>query len=104
MKIRINPVYGKEIKLKVRSVKFAIIIFLFNLMLGIIAITGFEVMFNMHLNPYVDYSGAAKVFYILISMEIIAVMFLVPAFTAGSIAGEREKQTLDILQIGRAHV
>ena len=30
MKIRINPVYGKEIKLKVRSVKFAIIIFLFN--------------------------------------------------------------------------
>ena len=76
MKIRINPVYGKEIKLKVRSVKFAIIIFLFNLMLGIIAITGFEVMFNMHLNPYVDYSGEPqKVFYILISMEIIAVMF-----------------------------
>lgn len=97
MKIRINPVYGKEIKLKVRSVRFAVTIFLFNLMLGIITITGFEVMFNMHLNPYVDYSGAAKVFYILISMEIIAVMFLIPAFTAGSIAGEREKQTLDIL-------
>lgn len=97
MKIRINPVYGKEIKLKVRSVRFCVTVFLFNLMLGIIAITGFEVMFNMHLNPYVDYSGAAKVFYILISMEIIAVMFLVPSFTAGSIAGEREKQTLDIL-------
>ena len=97
MKININPVYGKEIKLKVRSVRFAVTIFLFDLMLGIIAITGFEVMFNMHLNPYVDYSGAAKVFYILISMEIVAVMFLIPAFTAGSIAGEREKQTLDIL-------
>ncbi len=97
MKIKINPVYGKEIKLKVRSVRFAVTIFLFDLMLGIIAITGFEVMFNMHLNPYVDYSGAAKVFYILISMEIVAVMFLIPAFTAGSIAGEREKQTLDIL-------
>ena len=97
MKKMINPVYGKEIKLKVRSVRFAVIIFFFNLMLGIIAITGFEVMFNMHLNPYVDYSGAAKVFYILISMEIIVVMFLIPAFTAGSIAGEREKQTLDIL-------
>lgn len=97
MKIKINPVYGKEIKLKVRSVRFAVTIFLFDLMLGIIAIIGFEVMFNMHLNPYVDYSGAAKVFYILISMEIIAVMFLIPAFTAGSIAGEREKQTLDIL-------
>ena len=97
MKIKINPVYGKEIKLKVRSVRFAVTIFLFDLMLGIIAITGFEVMFNIHLNPYVDYSGAAKVFYILISMEIVAVMFLIPAFTAGSIAGEREKQTLDIL-------
>ena len=97
MRIRINPVYGKELKMKVRSVKFALTIFLFNLMLGIVAITGFEVMFNMHLNPYVDYSGAAKVFYILVSMEILTVMFLIPSFTAGSIAGEREKQTLDIL-------
>ena len=66
MRIRINPVYGKELKMKVRSVKFALTIFLFNMMLGIVAITGFEVMFNMHLNPYVDYSGAAKVFYILV--------------------------------------
>ena len=97
MRIRINPVYGKELKMKVRSVKFALTIFLFNMMLGIVAITGFEVMFNMHLNPYVDYSGAAKVFYILVSMEILTVMFLIPSFTAGSIAGEREKQTLDIL-------
>ena len=96
MRIRINPVYGKELKMKVRSVKFALTIFLFNMMLGIVAITGFEVMFNMHLNPYVDYSGA-KVFYILVSMEILTVMFLIPSFTAGSIAGEREKQTLDIL-------
>ena len=95
MRIRINPVYGKELKMKVRSVKFALTIFLFNLMLGIVAITGFEVMFNMHLNPYVDYS--AKVFYILVSMEILTVIFLIPSFTAGSIAGEREKQTLDIL-------
>ena len=97
MRIRINPVYGKELKMKVRSVKFALTIFLFNMMLGIVAITGFEVMFNMHLNPYVDYSGAAKVFYILVSMEILTVMLLIPSFTAGSIAGEREKQTLDIL-------
>ena len=52
---------------------------------------------TLHLNPYVDYSGAAKVFYILVSMEILTVMFLIPSFTAGSIAGEREKQTLDIL-------
>ena len=52
MRIRINPVYGKELKMKVRSVKFALTIFLFNLMLGIVAITGFEVMFNMHLNPW----------------------------------------------------
>ena len=55
MRIRINPVYGKDLKMKVRSVKFALTIFLFNMMLGIVAITGFEVMFNMHLNPYVDY-------------------------------------------------
>ena len=36
-------------------------------------------------------------YFIIICLEAAMVAFLVPVFTAGSIAGEREKQTLEIL-------
>ncbi|HBA96978.1 MAG TPA: hypothetical protein DCZ23_02615 [Lachnospiraceae bacterium] len=95
--MKINPVYGKEIKLRVRSVKFAITILLFNLALIAIALFGFEIFFNVSMNSRIDYSGAVTVYFILICLEAAMVAFLVPVFTAGSIAGEREKQTLEIL-------
>ena len=97
MKFRINPIYAKEMKLRVRSVKFAMTVFFFNLALIIIAITGFEIMFNVRWNSYIDYTGAAKVYFMMICLEMIMVIFLLPSFTSGSIAGEREKQTLEIL-------
>lgn len=95
--MKVNPVYGKEIKLRVRSLKFAMTILLFNLALTAIALFGFEVFFNVNVNSRIDYSGAIKMYSILICIEAAMVAFLVPIFTAGSIAGEREKQTLEIL-------
>lgn len=97
MKITINPVYAKEMKLRVRSVKFALTVFFFNLILVVIALIGFEIMFNIHINSYVDYTGASKVYFIMICLEMLMVVFILPSFTAGSIAGEREKQTLEML-------
>lgn len=92
-----NPVYAKETKLRVRSVKFALTVLFFNLILIVIALFAFETMFNVQWNQYIDYADAARLYMGLIVLETCMVMFLVPAFTAGSIAGEREKQTLDIL-------
>ena len=89
MKFRINPIYAKEMRLRVRSVKFAMTVFFFNLALIIIAITGFEIMFNVRWNSYIDYTGAAKVYFMIICLEMIMVIFLLPSFTSGSIAGER---------------
>ena len=95
--MKVNPVYGKEMKLRVRSVKFAMTILFFNLVLIAIALFGFEVFFNVNINTRIDYSGAITVYFILICLEAVMVALLVPVFTAGSIAGEREKQTLEIL-------
>lgn len=97
MKYKINPVYQKEAKLRVRSGKFAMIVLIYNLILVGIALFGFEMAFNVHWNNYVDYSRATMIYLILICLETAMVVFMVPAYTAGSIAGEREKQTLDIL-------
>ncbi|MCI9078283.1 MAG: ABC transporter permease subunit [Lachnospiraceae bacterium] len=95
--MKINPVYGKEVKLRVRSLKFAMTILFFNLGLVAIALLGFEMIFNININYRIDYSGAIVVYFVIICIEAAMVAFLVPVFTAGSIAGEREKQTLEIL-------
>jgi len=95
--MKINPVYGKEVKLRVRSFRFAITILFFNLFLAIIALLGFEVYFGININASIDYAGATRIYFIIICLEAAMVAFLVPVFTAGSIAGEREKQTLEIL-------
>ncbi len=95
--MKINPVYGKEVKLRVRSLKFALTILFFNLGLVAIALFGFEMIFNLNMNNRIDYSGAVMVYFVIICLEAAMVAFLVPVFTAGSIAGEREKQTLEIL-------
>lgn len=97
MKYKINPIFQKETSLRVRTVKFTMIVFGYNLLLLAIAIIGFEVVFNIRWNSYVDYSGVNMVYMVMVCLETLMVIFMVPAFTAGGIAGEREKQTLDIL-------
>ena len=90
-------VYVKETKLRVRNIKFALTILFYNLILIGIAVFGFEVLFNSGMNDYVNYGTAIGLYVALVVLESVMVGFLVPSFTAGSIAGEREKQTLEIL-------
>ena len=92
-----NAVYLKESKLRVRNVKFALTVLFYNLILIGIAIFGFSVAFSTTMTGKIEYRNAIALYAALIAIEAGMVMFLVPAFTAGSIAGEREKQTLEIL-------
>lgn len=90
-----NAVYAKEAKLRVRNVKFALIVLFYNLILLGIAVFGFSIAFST--TRGIEYSNAIGLYAFLVAIETGMVIFLVPAFTAGSIAGEREKQTLEIL-------
>ncbi|MDF2519864.1 MAG: hypothetical protein K0R84_492 [Clostridia bacterium] len=93
----INPVLMKEIKVKMRSWKAAGIIGLYLLILAAVAwfITYLNNndMYSATINPQFSigaYTGIAVIQFILI-------LFIVPALTAGAIAGERERQTLDLI-------
>ena len=92
-----NAVFAKESKLRVRNAKFALTILFYNLILIGVASLGFVMAFSSSLHESVNYSNAIGLYVAMILIEAIVVMFLVPAYTAGSIAGEREKQTLEIL-------
>ncbi len=95
--MKINPIYRKEIIARARSIKFPITIFVFNLVLIAIEFFAFEISFNVYVNSGVDYINAVVIYYVIIFIEAGMLAVMIPAFTAGSIAGEREKQTLEIL-------
>lgn len=92
-----NAVFAKELKLRVRNSKFALTVLFYNLLLICVATLGFVMAFSVSLHESINYSNAIGLYVAMIVIEAIVVMFLVPAYTAGSIAGEREKQTLEIL-------
>jgi ABC-type transport system involved in multi-copper enzyme maturation permease subunit len=93
----INPVLLKEIKVKMRSWKAVGIIggYLFVLAAVALFITyaNSADMYSSTINPQFSigaYTGIAVIQFILI-------LFIAPALTAGAVAGERERQTLDLL-------
>ena len=97
MKLLHNPVFRKELLLRVRSWRFAATIIIYNAILSLITLFVFTISFNINYQGSVDYMNALILYGVMAAIQFGLVLFLVPIFTAGSIAGERERQTLDIL-------
>lgn len=97
MRYWINPLLQKEMKVNAGLRQLLVGIVLYELLLVVIAFFGFEMVFNIHWNPFTDYSGAVYVYLILAGLETMMVLGMVPAFAARSIAQEREKKTLEVL-------
>lgn len=97
--MRINPVYHKELKLSVRTPRILFSIVGFNTLLSLIGLFVYYMCFDAAASygNGVDYSQIFVVYIALSIIELGLVLFIVPAYTAGSISGEREKQTLEIL-------
>lgn len=92
----INPVLNKEIKLRFRSFKNFLGIFLF------LAICGAVCLAFIFIETQVSHDGFtaanSRNLFILLSMgQLGLIIFITPGLTAGAISGEREKQTLNIM-------
>lgn len=92
-KFRINPVLHKELKVKMRGWKSPILILVYNIILGLIALGLMRIMIAEG-----DQSRAfITVFIVIACVQFALIGILTPVITSSAIAGEREKQTLDIL-------
>ena len=96
--MRINPVYKKELKMMARSRQLPVLAAVFNSILAVVAIIVLycirQIAVNSGTSPY-DYMMP---FYMaILSIEVFLFFLFVPSAAGGSIAGERERQTLDIL-------
>lgn len=96
-KWHINPILKKELMVGSRSIKMSFAImgvnaFLTLIVLLVIAVTNMTGVFSGY-----DYSSLIWLFPILGCVECGLLSLIVPILTSGSISGERERQTLDIM-------
>jgi ABC-type transport system involved in multi-copper enzyme maturation permease subunit len=95
--MNINSVLYKELKVRMRSWK---IVWLIMIYLAILAMSAVLVLMTttQRYSPYgVDASMAIGAYTTLAIMQFLLIVFIAPSLTSGSISGERERQTLDLL-------
>ncbi|SKC72924.1 ABC transporter permease [Maledivibacter halophilus] len=96
--IKINPVLKKELKVRTRSWKMPITISLYLFLLcAFLGLLASQMFFG-----YSNYRGIRieelKFIYIAITIfQLMLIAFIIPATTASSICGEKERRTFDLL-------
>lgn len=97
--LQINPVYLRELKQTARMKKLVVLLVSFNLLLALFGLFSFYVTFEgaYQAGKVIHYADILTIYAIISGIEFVLLIFITPGITAGAIAGEREKQTLDIL-------
>lgn len=96
--MQMNPILRNELKLHARTVRLPIILVIYNLVLSCVAVLLMASIQNQYQSGYpIQYDELMEIFTILGWIQCVLVCFMVPILTASAIAGEREKQTLDLM-------
>lgn len=96
-KWHMNPILKKELMVGSRSIKMPFAIMGVNAFLALIVVLVIAVTNMTGVVIGYDYSALSCLFPILGCVECGLLSLIVPIITAGSISGERERQTLDIM-------
>lgn len=97
---RINPVAWKELRSRMRGARAFAILGLFVTLMSGFAIALYALGSAQFSQGQVSETGqiGRALFGGLISAQLVLIIFIVPSLTAGSVTGERERQTYDLLQ------
>ena len=96
--MKMNPVYKRELTVSSRSIRMALILLIFNSVLAIVALFNmFTVVEQVKVTAEIQYSRFLELYTFVSSIEFLMLMFIMPALTASSISGERERQTLELM-------
>lgn len=92
-----NPIVAREARTRMRSKRAAFILFCWLAALGVVAILAYASAGNQSSSVTVLAHSGVTVFDALVGVVVALLVLLVPGLVGGSIAGERERQTLDLL-------
>jgi len=93
----LNPIVSKEFRSRMRSWKSPLAVSLYLGLLGLITAAFYWLQQkNMLLNGFGPDVGP-QIYVLLTTFQLLLLCFVTPAFTAGVINGEKERQTFDLL-------
>ena len=96
--MKLNPVYKREITVSSRSIRMALILLVFNSVLAVVALFNmYSVVEQVRMTAEIQYSRFLELYTFVSSVEFVMLMFIMPALTASSVSGERERQTLELM-------
>lgn len=99
-KLHFNPILKKDLQMSSRSIKFTISLMCYSIALTLISaimLICLTNLFNLFGSRGVSYDAFPGCFMALAFIQLAVICIIVPILTAGTIAGERERQTLDIM-------
>lgn len=96
--MKINPVYKRETTVSARSFRIALTVLIFNSVLAVVALLNmYSTISRVRVTAEIRYSSFLELYTFVATMEFIMLLFIIPALTSGSLSGERERQTLDLM-------
>ena len=96
--MRRNPVYSREMRVSSRSLRLPLILMFFNGILFLVTLLNmYSVVEQVKTTATIQYSSFIDIYEFVTTIEFVLLVFIVPAVTAASISGERERQTLELM-------
>ena len=96
--MRMNPVYKREVMVSSRSCRLALILLVFNGILALVAMLNmYSTLAQVRLTAEIQYTSFMDLYLFVAILEFVMLILVMPAITAGSISGERERQTLELM-------
>ena len=103
--MHMNPVYRNELRMSARSMQIPVLAVIFNSILSVVTlIVLYSIRQGYIRNGSAPYSYMMLLYVVVLTIEVVLLCLFVPSAAGGSIAGERERQTLDILLSSRMSV
>lgn len=88
----------KELRARARSPRTVLLLTFYLILLGGLSYLYFRALADQPLRGGAQAAATGRaIFTSIVTVELLLVCFLTPSFTAGLVAGERERQTLDLL-------
>lgn len=93
-----NPIFKRESMVTARNFKFAFMLLIFNGILAVVALLNmYSTLSQINLTAEIQYTSFLDLYMFVAILEFIMLLFFMPALTAGSISGEKEKRTLELM-------
>jgi len=95
----INPIFASSARRRMRSMRTVLVLTLYGaMMLAFALVSSFSILDQQTMTIGSMRSGIDNYIY-LIALQFVLLLLVAPGMTAGSIAGERERQTLDLILV-----